>query len=148
MITLKVVTGLFVDGFGSDREEQMKKRETLQSECVLCSLSRLELEQEGEGFVQHLNKEHDFWEWIACLLSLSRKPYLTHIEREIIDNVNLGRFDFLPNRKCFTIQNHLEMSKVARSESDKGLFERQRRTMNSELRLLERRSILGDSPEK
>ena len=27
MITLKVVTGLFVDGFGSDREEQMKKRE-------------------------------------------------------------------------------------------------------------------------
>jgi inositol 1,4,5-triphosphate receptor type 1 len=73
IIGLNVVFGIIVDTFSELRDERYKIQEAMHSECFICSLGAHEFDRKGNGFENHVKKEHCMWSYLCFLLHLDAK---------------------------------------------------------------------------
>jgi hypothetical protein len=78
IILLNIVFGIIIDTF-SDLRSQKEAREDCKNEmCYICGISRSKHDQDGSGFEEHVQNEHNKWHYlfylIHCQLLNKRNP--------------------------------------------------------------------------
>jgi len=106
MYMLNLILALLVDGLGKARDEHRIFMETLENECLVCGLTRPIINRYGPGFIVHLNKEHDLWEYIGLLFHLAQKEPLefTGSEQYVIEQLEHHLYSFFPLSKTLSVQ--------------------------------------------
>eukprot|EP00049_Salpingoeca_infusionum_P011225 m.193039 g.193039 ORF g.193039 m.193039 type:complete len:2533 (-) comp14875_c0_seq1:808-8406(-) len=73
IIGLNVVFGIIVDTFSELRDEKYQIEEAMASECFICGRKAYDFERFGNGFDQHIKKEHNMWSYLFFFLHLATK---------------------------------------------------------------------------
>ena len=74
-IGLNVVFGIIVDTFSELRDERYSIQEAMRNECFICSLEAHEFDRRGNGFDNHVQKQHNMWSYLCFLLHLKETEY-------------------------------------------------------------------------
>jgi hypothetical protein len=65
-----ILTATIVGAFGAINNTRKAKENDAKERCIVCSLSRFTLEQEGGGFSEHTTLHHNPWSYLAFLAAL------------------------------------------------------------------------------
>jgi len=68
VIVLNVLFGIIVDTFGQLRATEAESEKDISNVCFICGLDRQILDREGSGFSDHINKEHQKWNYMKYIV--------------------------------------------------------------------------------
>jgi len=101
-----ILTATIVGAFSGVQNRAKAKSNDAKERCIVCSLSRFTLEQEGGGFSEHVIHHHNPWSYLAFLaaLKLGNEDNFTGLESNVFAKANVGDHTFLPVTFCAEIQ--------------------------------------------
>jgi hypothetical protein len=101
-----ILTATIVGAFGAINNTRKAKENDAKERCIVCSLSRFTLEQEGGGFSEHTTLHHNPWSYLAFLaaLKLGNEDNFTGLESNVCTKAGAGDHTFLPVTFCAEIQ--------------------------------------------
>ena len=70
LILLTLFFGIIIDTFGQLREFSFKLEEDKKNVCFICGINRGTLEKEGKTFEDHIDFNHNIWEYVAYMIGL------------------------------------------------------------------------------
>merc|ERR1712100_773045 len=78
----------------------------LRERCLICSMPRFQLDQDGGGYIQHRTRHHNPWGYLAllCALELGEPDEFTGIESDVAHKVKNNDATFIPVRHCMAVQ--------------------------------------------
>ncbi|VDP25353.1 unnamed protein product [Schistosoma mattheei] len=132
IILLAIIQGLIIDAFGDLRDQLEQVKEDLESKCFICGIGKEYFDKIPHGFEQHVEKEHNFANYMKCLiliddelvnyrhLSLKIEYFLMHIinkpdteytgqETYVWELYQQRCWDFFPIGDCFRKQYEEEL---------------------------------------
>eukprot|EP00945_MAST-04E_sp_MAST-4E-sp1_P005254 g5254.t1 len=78
IILLNIIFGIIIDTFSDLRSQKEAKEDCKQNMCFICGVDRNRLDQEGSGFNEHVEREHNKWHYlfylIHCQLTKETEP--------------------------------------------------------------------------
>ncbi|KAK3286211.1 hypothetical protein CYMTET_6213, partial [Cymbomonas tetramitiformis] len=93
LILLNIITGLIIDAFLSVRFEEQEKENDSKQNCFICSCDRNMLDNvEKYSFEEHVEKDHNPWDYVCYLVYLNSKDPLelngieSHVHRHLTDD--------------------------------------------------------------
>ena len=100
-IILNIVFGIIIDTFNEMRDESFSRSAKLNSICLICQLSRQEIESKGVDFRKHTKTQHDYWLYISFLKYMDDKNVEDYTSDEVSVFLDLQResTDWIP-LKC------------------------------------------------
>merc|ERR1711934_861151 len=102
--------------------------------CLICSIPRFTLEQEGGGFDNHIKGPHNPWSYLSFLaaLKLGDPDEFTGLQSYVEAKARVGDSTFLPVGYCTTLQ----------------CLEREKEQSKTQLSNKQRQHLSGDTNEK
>jgi inositol 1,4,5-triphosphate receptor type 1 len=91
-IGLNIVFGIIVDSFGELREERSNIEAEQKSKCFICDLPSYDFERRAEGFQNHVNCDHNMWDYVYYSLYIDsidtgdHNAIQKYVHELIIDN--------------------------------------------------------------
>eukprot|EP00048_Salpingoeca_helianthica_P013841 m.209123 g.209123 ORF g.209123 m.209123 type:complete len:2833 (-) comp15551_c7_seq5:71-8569(-) len=139
VVALNVVLGVIVDTFSEIREEDNRLRETKRSECLICGISRKDIDKNSTStFVQHVSEQHNRIHYLRFFQYLrdkaerhrrnpTRNPPLTSHELYVYRQVtpdSLGRlhWDFVPTKQALCLTNAVDNGSAADTHAEQSLL--------------------------
>eukprot|EP00960_Hanusia_phi_P040112 754256-Hanusia_phi.AAC.3 len=80
-ILLNIIFGIIIDTFGELRKQNQDMEEDLNLRCFICGLERYRFEinsRDGQGFEQHIRRDHNIWAFLYFIVYLSQKSIDEH----------------------------------------------------------------------
>ncbi|TGZ67043.1 hypothetical protein CRM22_004998 [Opisthorchis felineus] len=74
VILLAIIQGLIIDAFGDLRDQLEQVKEDLESKCFICGIGKEYFDKIPHGFEQHVEKEHNFANYMYFLMHIINKP--------------------------------------------------------------------------
>lgn len=65
-----VVFGIIIDTFATLRDEEKAKRDDMVSKCFICGIARDEFDRHADGFLAHIAKDHNMWQYVFLVMHL------------------------------------------------------------------------------
>ena len=78
LVLSAIVSGLIIDTFSSMRLENDSINMDIKDKCFICSIPRDEFEQAGISFIDHINIEHNMWNYVWYRIYLELKDPLNY----------------------------------------------------------------------
>lgn len=105
-VFIGILTATIVGAFGAIRGKIAADANDEANKCLICSLSRFVLEQEGGGFSQHTANHHNPWSYLAFLskLKIGNEDDFTGLESCVDVKSRKGDHTFIPVGLCTEIQ--------------------------------------------
>jgi len=97
---LQIVGAIIIDNFTSLRQEDEVVTNDKNNECFICGLSKFEINRlydNEEGFINHIQLDHYFWNYLFLLINLKEEK-----EKEKEDELNVDD-EFILN--CYKKQS-------------------------------------------
>jgi len=106
-VFIGILTATIVGAFAKIRGDQNARINDAKERCLVCSLSRFTLEQEGGGFPHHTGNHHNPWSYLAFLASikLGNEDDFTGIESYVQKKSRMMDCTFFPVQACTEIQS-------------------------------------------
>jgi inositol 1,4,5-triphosphate receptor type 1 len=105
-IILNIVFGIIVDTFGDMRDEQFRRDEIVENTCLVCLNEKKEILETKNEFDDHIEHQHNIWNYVYFLNYLKHKPLkdLTMAEMEAWDSTKKKLHDWLPLKKSLFLK--------------------------------------------
>jgi len=106
-VFIGILTATIVGAFAGIRGRAAALALDANERCLVCSISRFTLEQEGGGFSHHTTNHHNPWSFLAFLaaLKLGNEDNFTGIESYVHKKSKAGDHTFFPVSFCTEIQS-------------------------------------------
>jgi hypothetical protein len=78
IILMNVVFGIIIDTFGELRGEKAAKKAHMDNTCFICGIDRFTFDTKGNGFDEHIRKDHWMWTYLALMIHVLEKPATQH----------------------------------------------------------------------
>ncbi|KAF7261042.1 hypothetical protein EG68_01789 [Paragonimus skrjabini miyazakii] len=111
IILLAIIQGLIIDAFGDLRDQLEQVKEDLESKCFICGIGKEYFEKFPHGFEQHVEKEHNFANYMYFLMHIINKPDTEYTGQEtyVWELYQQRCWDFFPIGDCFRKQYEEEL---------------------------------------
>ncbi|CAH8540652.1 unnamed protein product [Dicrocoelium dendriticum] len=122
IIILNVVFGVIVDTFAALRQERQHQEELVRNNCCVCGLQRGVFEKYGRSFGEHVEREHNIWQYVFFIIHLRLKPstQYTGPESYVAKLIQQKDLKWIP-RKCAMSLSSAETSQPQASSEYKQL---------------------------
>ncbi|TPP59596.1 Ryanodine receptor 44F [Fasciola gigantica] len=111
IILLAIIQGLIIDAFGDLRDQLEQVKEDLESKCFICGIGKEYFDKIPHGFEQHVEKEHNFANYMYFLMHIINKPDTEYTGQEtyVWELYQQRSWDFFPIGDCFRKQYEEEL---------------------------------------
>jgi len=105
-VYLAITKAIIVGAFSAQNAKAAGLKTDLNGKCLVCSMPRFKIDQEGGGFITHTKQHHDPWGYLAllCALKLGDEDEFTGIESYVHEKVLRNDSTFIPVSMCAAIQ--------------------------------------------
>eukprot|EP00736_Rhodelphis_marinus_P011999 Rmarinus@m.12901 len=111
-----IISGIIIDTFGELRDEKASKEDDMENVCFMCGLTRDTFDQRGNGFDDHIKRDHNMWQYMFFKMHLEGTPEddFTGQESYMVEK--------LDNRDCsvFPLRRAMVLEKNQDAEEDVG----------------------------
>ena len=120
LIGLNVVFGIIVDTFSELRAERNEIASTIENECFVCALKSADFDHYGNGWQQHVKKEHHMWDYLYFLRHLDEKSpsMYTYLEQHVAEMIFLEDYSFFPFKRALSLRKATAASASAKAKKD------------------------------
>lgn len=73
VVLKETLFGIIIDTFGELEEEKKELEEDIKNKCYICNIERHEFDRYGSGFENHIQKDHNLWQYLYFLIYLKNK---------------------------------------------------------------------------
>jgi len=115
-----IIQGQIIDAFAEIRAMDDEKLRDCKERCLVCSMSRYQLEETDVNYFTHITQDHEPWAYVYCLqyLLLKDPDEYTGIESHIIDKYSKGDPGFLPVGHCVDIDSALALAATLSNQEE------------------------------
>jgi hypothetical protein len=105
VIMVAIITGIIIDTFADLRMERNAIEDDIMNKCFVCSLNREVFERARLKFQDHINIEHNKWNYLFYSMYISDKPSteLSGIERRIKKLMEIQSTKYFPIGKAMKL---------------------------------------------
>ncbi|XP_038676821.1 inositol 1,4,5-trisphosphate receptor type 3 isoform X2 [Scyliorhinus canicula] len=105
IIVLNLIFGVIIDTFADLRSEKQKKEETLKSTCFICGLERDKFDNKTVSFEEHINNEHNIWNYLyfVVLVHVKNKTDYTGPESYVAQMIKTKNLDWFPRMRAMSL---------------------------------------------
>jgi Ion transport protein len=98
LVILNMVFGIIIDTFGGLRDRILKRKEILDTSCLICLNTKLKSQGTIPDFKKHKEDDHDLWLYVYYVKYLKDKKRrdMTHDEQNVWNNYRLGGTRWMP----------------------------------------------------
>ena len=125
-VLMNIVFGIIIDTFAELREEKAAKQAHMQNVCFICGIDRFTFDTKGDGFEEHIRRDHYMWSYLGLLVHVFEKPASTHNgwESYVAAKVEEQDTSFLPRNTAFVLQQAKKAEDKAMRAEGEALVER------------------------
>ena len=108
LILLSILYGTIVDAVAEMREKQKDLEEDVQNKCFVCGLSRSNLDRNGEGWYQHIYRNHNIFTYLYFLIFIDKKVIgdCSSVEKYVKELSKAGDISFFPQGRSIGIEKN------------------------------------------
>uniref|UniRef100_A0A3P9JMV8 Inositol 1,4,5-trisphosphate receptor n=1 Tax=Oryzias latipes TaxID=8090 RepID=A0A3P9JMV8_ORYLA len=105
IIVLNLIFGVIIDTFADLRSEKQKKEEILKTTCFICGLERDKFDNKTVSFEEHINMEHNIWNYLyfIVLLREKNKTDYTGPESYVAHMMKNNNLDWFPRMQAMSL---------------------------------------------
>ncbi|GCC26788.1 hypothetical protein chiPu_0005208 [Chiloscyllium punctatum] len=105
IIVLNLIFGVIIDTFADLRSEKQKKEEILKSTCFICGLERDKFDNKTVSFEEHINNEHNIWNYLyfIVLVHVKKKTEYTGPESYVAQMIKTKNLDWFPRMRAMSL---------------------------------------------
>jgi len=94
---VNITIGLLATAFGNLKQEEDERKLTLETECFICSQDQSAFIKKNYSFEQHVQNDHNMWNYVFFFLYLREKPAIEFTAQEsyvssLVNNRNITFF--------------------------------------------------------
>mmetsp|Transcript_29083 Transcript_29083/g.65863 ORF Transcript_29083/g.65863 Transcript_29083/m.65863 type:complete len:241 (+) Transcript_29083:2-724(+) len=106
LIMVAIITGIIIDTFADKRSEKNDIEEDIKNVCFICSLNRDLFDRKRIPFNDHVNNDHNVWNYVYYRMYLEDKPSseLTAVEKQLKEKMHKQDIGFFPIKKALVLQ--------------------------------------------
>lgn len=110
---LNLLFGIIIDTFAGLREEKMAMTEDMKNKCFICGMERYIFEKNADGFINHIERDHQCWNYVFYLYYLEKKDptEFNGIESYIQEKLDVEDISWFPIMKSISINMEDEKDK-------------------------------------
>ena len=103
-----IIQGQIIDAFAEIRAKEDENLKDCRERCLICSMSRYQLEDSDVNYFEHTTEDHEPWAYVYCLqyLLLKDPDEYTGIESYIIDRYSKMDPSFMPVGSCVAVNSN------------------------------------------
>lgn len=103
IILLNIVFGIIIDTFGDMRNARDEWNNYINNTCILCDLTKAEIDSNGEGYYTHINRSHSIEDYVHFLIYIKNRNLndCDGIEQTVKIQYENGDYSFLPHQESF-----------------------------------------------
>ncbi len=100
-----IITGIIIDTFSELRAQKAEVEDNQLNMCFVCSLDRDQFERKGLKFADHVEIEHNPWNYMYYKMYLERKGEkdLTANEKQILSLIRAQSIEYFPIDKAMAL---------------------------------------------
>uniref|UniRef100_UPI00398F4F09 inositol 1,4,5-trisphosphate-gated calcium channel ITPR3 isoform X3 n=1 Tax=Pristiophorus japonicus TaxID=55135 RepID=UPI00398F4F09 len=105
IIVLNLIFGVIIDTFADLRSEKQKKEEVLKSTCFICGLERDKFDNKTVSFEEHINDEHNMWNYLyfIVLVLVKKRTDYTGPESYVAQMIKTKNLDWFPRMRAMSL---------------------------------------------
>jgi len=106
LIMVAIITGIIIDTFADMRAAKNDIEQDINNVCFICSLPREAFERHQIVFEEHLNSDHNVWNYIFYKMYIDQKKEteLTGVETYLKDLMVQQKISYFPISKAMALQ--------------------------------------------
>jgi hypothetical protein len=110
VIMVAIITGIIIDTFADLRTERNAIEDDIMNKCFVCSMNREVFERARLKFRDHINIDHNKWNYLFYSMYISDKPSteLSGIERRIKKLMEIQSTKYFPIGKAMKLPQVIE----------------------------------------
>lgn len=87
VIFLNIIFGIIIDTFGGLRDEKVERDTDMKTKCYICGMERVIFEKNADGFENHIERDHQAWNYLYYLFYIYHKDSTEYngIESSIVE---------------------------------------------------------------
>lgn len=107
LVMLNIVFGIIIDTFAQLRDEKRFIENDQNNKCYICNMERYIFDQDGNGFKDHSDNDHNMWNYIFYIVHLQTKDptEYTGVESYVWDKFDQDDITWLPLHRALIIDN-------------------------------------------
>ena len=107
IICLNIIFGIIVDTYSSLKKTADNKASILNSVCLVCEISKVELEANGVDFIEHITVQHSVDDYMAYMIRLRiNDGAMGHTDIRIKRNIESLDVSWIPSKSSLYSSNH------------------------------------------
>lgn len=101
IIILNILFGIIIDTFGELRTKKNELDYLIENNCIICELSKFNIDSQGEGWKTHIIKNHNIMNYFFYFVYIRKKHNkdCDALELDIKTKLENKQFSFLPYKK-------------------------------------------------
>uniref|UniRef100_A0A3P8WR32 Inositol 1,4,5-trisphosphate receptor n=1 Tax=Cynoglossus semilaevis TaxID=244447 RepID=A0A3P8WR32_CYNSE len=105
IIVLNLIFGVIIDTFADLRSEKQKKEEVLKTTCFICGLERDKFDNKTVSFEEHVNLEHNIWNYLYFIVLLREKNRTDYTgpESYVAHMIKNNNLDWFPRMQAMSL---------------------------------------------
>merc|ERR1712117_350884 len=105
IIVLNLIFGVIIDTFADLRSEKHNTEEIKKNTCFICGLERKDFDNKNVTFEDHVNKEHNMWNylWFIVLIKVKDPTEFTGPESYVHEMVKKRCLDWFPRLRAISL---------------------------------------------
>ena len=105
VVMLNIVFGIVIDTFAQIRNENKAAEMDQRNKCYICNIDRYIFDQDGDGFEDHCENDHNMWNYIFYIIHLQRKDPTEYsgLESYVWEKYEEEDISWLPLHKAIKI---------------------------------------------
>jgi len=106
IIVLNLIFGVIIDTFADLRSEKHNTEEIKKNTCFICGLERKDFDNKNVTFEDHVNKEHNMWNylWFIVLIKVKDPTEFTGPESYVHSMVKNRCLDWFPRLRAISLK--------------------------------------------
>ncbi|KAL4441627.1 hypothetical protein ABPG74_021559 [Tetrahymena malaccensis] len=105
VIFINIIFGVIIDTFGQLRDKKREVIEDMKNVCFICGLERYMFDKHADGFNNHIERDHQLWNYIFYMYYLSKKDStdFNGVETEVIQKIKNEDISWFPMMKSLSL---------------------------------------------
>ena len=101
IILLNILFGIIIDTFGELRTKKNELDYLIQNNCIICELSKFNIDSKGEGWQTHIKQNHFILNYFFFFVYIRRRQdcQCNALEQEVKAKLVKKDFSFMPFKK-------------------------------------------------
>lgn len=115
VIFINIIFGIIIDTFAELRDQKSEVAEDMKNICFVCGLDRYVFDKNADGFDNHIERDHQVWNYLFYIYFLSKKSSTDYngIETEVTEKIERSDISWFPMMKAISIGDSKKQDELA-----------------------------------